>query len=214
MSTYAQIKAKIADDLDDTTGEYATSIAAAVLKAIRYCERHTYYFNETRDITFSTVNAQQWYGTADNANIPTLVQIHAVWREDSGGIRTELMRGTPEELEALSDANAASGEPYCYTYFGKRIRLYPVPGATVYTIRLQLGPYRLTALSTDSDTNVWTEDAQDLIVARSKYLLYKDTLKDPVLAVEALNDYKDQHSALVMETSKRNGTGVIRATCF
>lgn len=214
MATYAQIKAKIADDLDDTTSEYATQIAAAVLKAIRYCERQTYYFNETRDITFSTVQAQQWYGSSDNANIPTLVQIQAAWKEDTAGQRTQLMPVTPEEIELLSDNSAASGEPYCYTYFGKRIRLYPVPGATVYTIRLQLGPYRLATLSSDSDTNAWTEDAQDLIVARAKYLLYKDTLKDPVLAVEALNDYKDQHSSLMEETSKRNGTGIIRATCF
>lgn len=213
MSTFAQIKAKVADDLDDTTGEYSSQIAAAVLKAIRYCERTAYYFNETRDITFSTVNGQQWYGASDNANIPTLVHIQAVWKEVSGQ-RAELGRETPEALEALSDNSAATGEPYCYTYFGKRIRLYPVPGATAYTIRLQLGPYRLTALSVDGDTNVWTEDAQDLIVARAKYILYMDTLKDAPLAAASLNDYNDQHSALMAETSKRNGTGIIRATCF
>lgn len=214
MATYAQIKARIADSLDDTTGEYTTQIAAAVLTAIRYCERDTFYFNETRDITFSTVNAQQWYGTADNANIPTLVQIQAAYKEDAGGQRTQLMWETPEAVELLSDSNAASGEPYCYTYFGKRIRLYPVPGTTVYTIRLQLGPYRLATLSADGDTNAWTEDAQDMIVARAKYILYMDTLKDPALAVASLNDYKDQHAALMAETSKRNGSGRIRATCF
>lgn len=213
MSTYAQIKARIADSLDDTADEYTSQIAAAVLTAIRYCERDTYYFNESRDITFSTVNAQQWYTTADNSNIPTLIQIQAAYKE-VGGVSTQLMWETPEAVELLSDSSAATGEPYCYTYFGKRIRLYPVPGATVYTIRLQIGPYRLTALSADGDTNVWTTDAEDMIVARAKYILYMDTLKDPALAVAALNDYQDQHAALMAETSKRNGSGRIRATCF
>ncbi len=214
MSTYDQLKARIADQLDDTGSAYATQIASAILEAIRWCERDTYYFNETRDITFSTVDGQQWYGTSDNANIPTLVKIQAAWSEDSQGQRSSLMPVTPEQIEELSDNSAATGEPYCYTYFGKRLRLYPVPGATVYTIRLQLGPYRLTPLSAGSDTNVWTTDAEDMIVARAKYLLYKNTLKDAGLAAEALNDYNDQDSALRRETANRNATGKVKATQF
>lgn len=213
MSTYDQLKARIADQLDDTGSAYATQIASAILEAIRWCERDTYYFNETRDITFSTVDGQQWYGASDNANIPTLVRIQAAFKEVGGQI-TPLMPETPETLEVLSDNSAAEGEPYCYTYFGKRLRLYPVPGATVYTIRLQLGPYRLATLSAGSDTNVWTTDAEDMVVAYSKYLLYKNTLKDAALAAEAFNDYTNQDSALRRETTSRNGTGFIRATCF
>lgn len=214
MTTFSDIKAAIADDIDDTTGEYASQISTAVLAAIRYCERKTYYFNETRDVTFVTVNGQEWYGSADNANIPTLVKIVDVWSEDTAGQRTPLVRMMPSDMETLSDNSASRGEPYAFTYFGQRIRLYPIPSSAVYTIRLQLGPYRLTPLSADSDTNAWLSEAYDLVKARAKYILAKDTLKDATVAAEALNDFADQDTALTGETTSRNATGCIRATNF
>lgn len=214
MATLGALKADIADDIDDTTGEYAGAISKAVSKAIRYCERETYYFNETRDVTFVTVDGQEWYGVADNANIPTLVHIEAVFSEDSAGQRTEILRYRPADIELLSDNSASRGEPYCYTYFGQRIRLYPIPAATVYTIRLQLAPYRLVELADDNDSNVWTTEAYDMIVARAKYNVCKDTLKDPNMAAEALNDYGDQHDVLKRETTGRNASGMIVPTCF
>lgn len=212
--TLGDISAAIADDIDDTTGEYSTQINAAIFAAIRYCEREPYYFNETRDLTFPTVQGQEWYDANDLAEIKTLVRIVAVYSEESSGQRSILRRATPVELETLSDNSASTGEPYAYTYFGQRIRLYPIPDATPYTIRLQLGPYRLALSSEAQGTNAWFTEAYDLIKARAKYILAKDTLKDANAAVEALNDYNDQHSALTAETSRRNARGKIQATCF
>lgn len=214
MATLAQLKADIADSIDDTTGEYSTQIGTAVGKAIRYCERETYFFNETRDVTFATVNGQEWYDAADNANIPTLVHIEKAYCEDAGSDRDELLRYRPSDIEMLADNSAAHGEPYAYTYFGQRIRIYPIPDATPYTIRLQLAPYRLAALTDENQSNAWTEEGYDMIYARAKYILAKDTLKDAAIATEAMNDYQDQHNVLKAETSKRNGTGRIVPTCF
>jgi hypothetical protein len=214
MTTLADIKSDIADDIDDTTNEYSDAITKAVQGAQRYCERSTYYFNETRDVTFTTVNAQEWYDESDNANIPTLVRIVAAYSEDAQGQRTTLKRVSPEEIETLSDNSAATGEPYCWTYFNQKIRLYPIPGATAYTIRLQLGPYRLTELSDSADTNAWLDEAYDLIKARAKYILYKNTIKDANLAAEALNDWRDQDTALTGETAMRHGTGRVCPTDF
>jgi hypothetical protein len=214
MTTFSDIKEAIADDIDDTTGEYAAQISTAVLAAIRYCERRTYYFNETRDVTFPTVQGQEWYAAADNANIPTLVHIVDAWSEDSNGDRDPLRRMTPQDMELLSDNSASIGEPYAFTYFGQRIRIYPIPGDTIYTIRLQLGPYRLTTLSADSDTNAWLSEAYDMVKARAKYILAKDTLKDAVIAAEALNDFNDQDMALASETTSRNARGYVCATDF
>lgn len=214
MANFGDLKAAIADDIDDTTGEYSAQIDKAVLAAVRYCERKTYYFNETRDVTFSTVNGQEWYGAADNSNIPTLVRIVDAWSEDSNGDRDPLILMRPEDMELLSDNSASRGEPYAYTYFGQRIRIYPIPDATIYTIRLQLGPYRLTPLSADTDTNAWLSEAYDMVKARAKYIIAKDTLKDAAVATEALNDYNDQDAALARETDDRNGSGYICATSF
>lgn len=214
MTTYADLQADIADDLDDTTGEYSSQIKKAITGAIRYCERNTYYFNETREITFSTVDGQEWYGSADNANIPTLVHIAGIWTEDSAGVRSTIRPSTPQELELLSDNAASRGEPYAYVYFGQRIRLYPVPNDAVYTIRLQVGPYRLAPLVNDTDESAWLDEAYDMVKARAKYILFKNTIKDAALAAEALNDYADQDTALKGETTSRNATGCIQATDF
>ena len=214
MTTYAFLQADIADDLDDTTGEYSAQIKKAILGAIRYCERNTYYFNESRDITFPTVNGREWYTSADNANIPTLVHLAGVWSEDASGSRSVLSESTPQELELLADNSASRGEPYAYVYFGQRIRLYPIPNDAVYTIRLQVGPYRLAPLVNDTDENAWLNEAYDMIKARAKYLVYKNTIKDAALAAEALNDYNDQEMSLKSETTSRNATGYVQATCF
>ncbi|MGY2995452.1 phage adaptor protein [Mesorhizobium sp. URHB0026] len=214
MTTLADLTSAIADDIDDTTNEYGAGILKAVQAAQRYCERTTYYFNETRDVTFVTVNGQQWYTSAANANIPTLIRIEAVYSEDSNGQRLKLERSTPKELELLADNNAATGQPFWWTYFNQQIRLYPVPGAQVYTIRLQLGLYRLAPLVSSADTNAWLTEAFDLIKARAKYILCKDTLKDPGPAAEALNDWRDQDEALAAETASRAGRGKIQPTSF
>lgn len=216
MPTVADLKAAINSEADLTNGEYSTDINNAISSAIRYCERFSFYFNETRDVTFTTVNGQEWYGAADNANIPTLVRIEAAYCEDANGQRTLMTRRQPEELEEGSIATASNGRPTDWTYFAQQIRLFPIPGADVFTIRLQLSPYRLAPLnpSNDSDTNAWLSEAYDMIKARAKYVLQKDVLKDAALAVEALNDFNDWKSALRAETDKRTGTGFIVPTQF
>lgn len=212
--TFSDMMLAIADDIDDTTSEYSSQIQSAILGAIRFCEREPYYFNETRDVTFQTVADRQWYDASDNENIPTLVRIVAAYLEHSDGRRSDMRRETPEDLEYLSDNSASKGEPYAWTYFGQRIRIYPIPQDEVFTIRLQLGPYRLAKISSTDDTNAWIIEAFDMIKARAKYILYKDILKDASLAAEALNDYNDQHLQLKAETSRRNASGFIRVTCF
>lgn len=204
----------IANDIDDTNDEYATEIIAALNAAVRYCERSTYYFNEARDVTFTTVAGQEWYDDDDSADITTLVRIQEAYCELSGQ-RHHLTRATPEEIELLADSSASRGEPRLYTYFGRRLRLYPIPDSAAYTIRLQVGPYRLDFDAADETTeSAWVTEAYDMIKARAKYILFKDTLLDPARATEALNDYSDQHRALKGETALRNGTGKIQATAF
>ena len=205
----------ISNDIDDTNGEYTNEIVTALNAAVRYCERNTYYFNEARDVTFTTVAGQEWYDDDDSADITTLIRIQDAYCEQSGAQRRRLNRATPEEIELLADAGASTGEPYAFTYFGRRLRLYPIPDSASYTIRLQVGPYRLNFDATDeTSTSAWVTEAYDMIKARAKYILFKDTLLDPARAAEALNDYNDQHRALKGETALRNGSGKIAATAF
>ncbi|MDM7852364.1 phage adaptor protein [Pseudochrobactrum kiredjianiae] len=211
--TFPQLIADISRDIDDDTGEYTADIQRAVAASIRYCERETYYFNETRDVTFKTVAGQQWYGVTAHEQIPRLVHIQAAFREDTAGHVSDLRREMPEDTELVSDRYGAKGLPVAFTYFNQQLRLYPVPDGA-YKIRLQLGAYRLAPLTSFEIPNAWVTEAYDLIKARAKYILAKDTLKDPQVATEALSDYQDQHKALKRETTSRSARGVIRATAF
>lgn len=212
--TFYDMMTVIADEIDDVTGEYTPQIQNCIFAAIRFCERNVYYFNETRDVTFQTVAGREWYDKSDNPNIPSLVRIVAAYCENSSGQRSVLRRVMPEDMETVSDNAASRGEPYMFTYFGQRLRLYPVPNDTNYTIRLQLGAYRLNEIQTSTDSNAWFTEAFDLIKARAKYQLYKDYLKDAPLAAASLNDFNEEDNALSAETSRRNGRGKIIGTAF
>lgn len=212
--TFYDMMTVIADEIDDTTGEYQPQIQNSIFSAIRFCERNIYYFNETRDVTFQTAAGREWYDKSDNPNIPTLVRIVAAFSEDGSGQRTTLRRAMPEEIERIADGAASRGEPTMFTYFGQRIRLYPVPSDTNYSIRLQLSPYRLAEIQSSTDSNAWFTEAFDLIKARAKYQLYKDYLKDAPLAAASLNDFNEEDGALSAETSRRNGRGKIIGTAF
>lgn len=124
MPTLGDMKAAIADDIDDTTDEYADQIARAIDASIRYCERSEYYFNDN------------------------------------------------------------------------------------------LGTRRYALLTADDQYNAWTTEAYDLVKARAKYILAKDTMKDASVAAEALNDYNDQHGRLRQETHQRRSSGFVRPTWF
>jgi len=212
-TTFANLAVQIADEIDDTTDEYAGQIQSSIYQAIRWCEREVYYFNETRDVTFPTVEGQEWYG-GDHEQIPRLVRIVAAYSERPDGERYMLRREMPDTMELLADNTAARGEPYSFTYFDQKIRLYPIPDATVYTIRLQLGPYRLAPITATNEANAWTTEAYDMVRAMAKHILYRDILKDDNEAAKALAVYQAEHEALKAETSRRNGRGVIIATCF
>lgn len=211
--TFQSMADAVADDIDDTQGEYTGQIQKAIFSAIRYCEREPYYFNETRDITFATVSGQEWYGAADSAQIPKLVAIQELYLEGTTLERRCMSRTYNEEIERFSDNTADRGEPYEWAYFNRQIRLYPIPDR-LYTVRMQINPYRLDPIVNAEDTNAWFTEAFDMIKARAKYILNKDTLKDAAMAAEALNDFQDAKDSLKAETSRRSSVGRIVATCW
>ncbi len=83
-----------------------------------------------------------------------------------------------------------------------------------YYFTENMGSNRYPDLEGDEATNPWTEDGYDLIKARAKYILAKDTLKDADVATEAFGDWKEQDARLKRETSYRGSRGSIVPTWF
>jgi len=213
MSTLLDLKSRISRDIDDFDDQYASDIADAIVSAVAESNIERFYFNETNDIEFATVAAQEWYGTTDEALIPKLIKIDAVFSEDAGGTRSWLGNIDPAEIEILNDNSASTGEPSGYSFYRQQIRLNPIPDSANYTIIVQ-AHYFLDAPANDADENAWTNDAFQLIRARATIDLATNTVHDADLKARAETWEARSLTALRRRTSKMNGTGVIAPMWF
>lgn len=210
MATQADMKARIADELarDDLTSQIALAIADAI--AVHQNDRTL--FNESRDLTFSTVALQQFYTNADVPGLSAMLIIDQV--SLTYGVSVwELDRRRPEDLEIAAQSAQIRGQPTSYSFYNRTLRLYAVPD-NAYSIRVT-GQTSIAAPASDTEAaNPWMNEAERLIRSRAKLELYlhviKDTDKAQVMklaADDALANLKSQLNGLV-------GTGSIQATRF
>ena len=208
MSTFAQLKSQIADDLarDDLT----TQIEEAVLAAIVDHERTRFYFNERRAApAFTTVADQELYTASDDADIATIAHIDSLVMILNGS-RRKLFVQTEQWMDEMS--GLGTGAPTHYSYIAKRIRLYPIPDAA-YQVYMT-GQIRLATLSAGGDTNAWTEDAKELIRVAATEKIYRQIVHDFPRADQMMQQVAYQKMLLTSETTVRGGPMRVRATTF
>lgn len=210
MTTLATLKAEIADDIART--DLTTQIADAITKAIEHYQKRRFFFNETRDVTFSTVADQAIYTSADNADIPNFYKIDGLFITVSGHTY-DLRRIDPLIMEHLQDDSASSGQSTSYSYFNQSLWLYPIPDQA-YTVRTQ-GHIKVAVPATDAEAdNVWMTHGYELIRARAKASVALHKIRDVELANEARAAELVALEALDAETSQRIGTGRIVPTSW
>ena len=208
MTTFATIKGRIADDI--ARSDLGNQISDAVLSAIAHYESERFYFNDSRSvITFSTIINQPSYGAAENSYLPGIVRVDALFLEETNITPYPLERYTPVDLEMLSPTT--TGKPTAFSH-RTNIRLWPKPNA-VYTMRVH-GVYRLTTLSSDTDSNDWLTDAEELIRSAAKRRLYGHVLRDFEGATAMAMAEQECLSRLRAETSMRTGIGKIIPVAF
>ena len=206
MGTLAELKSRIATELART--DLTSQIANAVNDAIKFYGRERFWFNQSRTITFTTVDGQQAYGEADQSLIPDLIKIDGIFFSTD---KYPLDRYSSTDFEMLTGGSSANGRPYAFTYTDEQIFLYPTPN-DAYTMRIY-AHYKLPTIE-DSETNAWTDDAEELIRTHAKQVLYLDTLEDDQGAARMGVKITDLLAGLRAETSARMGTGRIRPTEF
>lgn len=205
MTTYATMRSRIEDEIART--DLTTQVNRAILSAIKFYERKKFYFNTSVTSTFTTVADQEYYGTADLAAIPNIVEILAL----KGTLSGSKLPIRPVDFNTIDAAQSGSvkGFPEYFTYFAQQIRLYPMPNAA-WTMTLAM-VYRLTALSADSDSNVWTTDAEQLIRQNAKRMLYLDVIRDRDGAETAAILEKEAYDVLRNETLRRFSNQILGA---
>jgi hypothetical protein len=205
MSDYGTMQARIADEL--ARADLADQIRREILSAIAHFQRESFYFTEARSLAFSTAAGREFYGGDDEDDIPSLPAIDTVTLLD-GTRRKALVRRSYDALEALSAESGARGEPEYFAYYGRQIRLYPVPDAA-YAL-LVSADQRAPAPSAATDTNAWMTEAEELIRCRAKWGLAVNVIRDPELRDEMAFSVREAHSALRAETRRRSSSGRLR----
>lgn len=211
MTTYGAMQSRIADELDRT--DLTTQIQQAIKTAIAKYDRKRFFFNESRSVTFSTVDGQEFYTSADASAIPTLLFIDNVKLTISASDKIDLEPRSYGELEYLSTNSVTDeGQPTAYAYYSKQLRLYPIPD-DAYPIRIS-GVFALSDLSASADTNAWMTDAEALIRARAKREVYTHVIRDLEGAQAMAQAEAEELQSLNQATNARGMTGTIFPTEF
>lgn len=190
---------RIADDL--TRSDLASQAQSAILDAVDHYAHDRFWFNVTRSKTFQTVAGQQAYGAAALIEIPDVIQFDGLFlRDGTSGYYLEWVDAHEAEWR-LSGVSTAPGRPTDYTFADGQLLLWPVPNAA-YTLR-PLMHYRLSPLAMPADRNAWLNEAEQLIRAHAKMLLYANVLEDDEGAARMQAQIPAHRAKLDAETSRR-----------
>lgn len=187
MATLGEIKTRIATELvrDDLTGDLAGQLAIHIARAIEYFSDTRFWFNQI---------VTTFPATGETVAIPANVR-----KIDALSIPALDLALLPVPL--AEQETGSTGVPETFAYDNGDLRLYPAP-ETSYTLRL-VGVKQIDAPADDGSENEWTDEAQDLIVARARMTLCRDQFRDPEGATLAKAAVEEALDRLQHETAKR-----------
>jgi hypothetical protein len=185
--------------------DLTTQIATAINRAIAHYGRERFWFNEQAGSSFSTVANTRAYGAG---TVPSYIQEIELVELATSSDRWPLRETTYSDLISASGDSTTTGEPTDWAWLDGSLYLYPTPDA-VYTIYLtyQVG---YADLSADTDSNDFTDNAQDLIENRAAWSVSLRVLRD----IPAAQAYKfaemEALQALLTRTGRLLHTGRVQ----
>jgi hypothetical protein len=192
MPTLAELKARIIAETnrDDMSagGELEAVLAETIARAIEHHADETFWFNRT--VATASTSA-----SAATVAMPAELRIALAVSCDGAPLR----KVAAETIEAL----AGSGRPILWAEDDGAIRLWPAPDAA-YALSLS----GIAELGAPASTNEWTDQGYDLIAARTRLLLYRDTLRDLDGARLAAEAEEEALGRLRRETRRRGRTAL------
>lgn len=192
MATLADLKTRIITETSrsDLEDELADQLLLHIQRACEYYATTRFWFN-------ALVTTGNTTASSETMAIPATIRV--IDRLTIPAQYRDLIELTLPAFDQLSGVQ--SGVPQRYCYYNDQIRLYPVPDA-VYTLQFT-GIAQVAAPDDDADTSIWTNEAQDLIVAQTKLTLYRGQFRDPEGAQLANVEVQDALARLQRETAKR-----------
>lgn len=198
MTTLGTMKTRIADEL--ARSDLTTQIEREIQTAIAHYERERFYFNEST-FTVSFQDGRDTYSSGDVTTIANLTRIDNIRINRDSSSRYLLAPRTWEELQTISANPNVEGAPTDYAYRAQELRVYPIADAS-YAAQVA-AVVRLTALSSDPDTNAWMTSAEELIRQRAKRMLYTNVIRDYEEAAQLVAIEAEALKALKREGMRR-----------
>lgn len=190
MTTLSDLKTRIIAEMvrDDLSDDLAGQLLIHIQRACEYYADEKFWFN-------SLVASAVTVAGTQTVAVPSTMR--RVDRVTIPAYTDELVEVTLNDL----DIGTVQSVPRGYAYYNDTLKFYPIPDA-VYTLELT-GLSKVAAPAVDADTSIWTNEAQDLIVARTKMTLYRGQFRDPEGTQLALGEVQDVFNKLKRETARR-----------
>lgn len=210
MSNFGTMAQRIKDEILRDTSVDVTYAKKAIVSAIRTYRYHRFWFNEGT-FSLATVDGTQSYAAVSSgtAGYPRdLIVVDRLTLVNSDTL-SPLEKVGIQSFRDMDTSDTSEGRPSHWTFHHEALLLYPTPDA-VYTIR---GDYvkELTASDggnsrlgmvaayesgawtfedvdgntlTDAYTSAWFDEAEELIRAKAKALVYGEVLRDGKAAAD------------------------------
>lgn len=206
QGTLGYMKAKIADEL--ARPDLTDQIADKINEAISSYQNERFFFSESRDITFSTVAGQEFYGVADNPNIPILQAFDYVILY-IGSIPWPIARRTDVEIEVLNQNGLMRGQPWNWSYYNQQLRLGPVPD-TVYPMRIAAHRFVAPPLNDGDVGNPWMIGTAEIMIrSRAKYEIFLHKIRNMEMAEAMAAAVTEAYSSLKGQTNRLTGRAIM-----
>lgn len=206
MATLAQIRSKISRKLKDpnNTANTAPVVVEEINRAVRFYQNYNFGFNETlADLV--TVQGQQRLSGVPGDVLKVLTEGGIILIDEQEKIN--LIKLHPSSFANRDDDQ--TGRPIFYTYRDQSYDLLPTP-IQEYGVKFRYLP-RHDDLEDDDDTNVFTNNAEDLIVLHVLAKMYAEDKQDVELASYYERLRKEEYKNLRDRTDGQVGSGYLQA---
>lgn len=204
MATYADMQARIVSETnrDDLLDELQSALLRSINQAIEFYADTRFWFNETTQPAICTPNNEY---VAQPGGLRKIDRLSVQVGSNSYTLKPQSFTWV-DEMARINPGNL--GQPTDYAVYGYQVRLYRMPNIA-YPLNF-IGIINLAPLVDGGDTNAWMNEAQDLIAARARYVLYRDQFRDQAGAALAQEATAEALGRLGHETTKRLGTGRLK----
>lgn len=193
--TLASTRNQLLDELD-RTGQLTAQAHRYINQAIDHYKKDAFWFNE-QIATSHTIANQEYLALPIDWGEEYTLSLDSTGNGDFYPLNYRTM----EEMEELYIASGQyTGIPIDYTIFRQEIRLGPIPDDR-YPVKMA---YRVDpgTASESSQTNVYLENANNLILSRAASKMCRKILKNTQRSVEFASDESEARAKLRGQTTR------------